>query len=119
MGRLELPDAYPDWRTVMTYQLRYLGESDQEPETLTSESLETALRTARLRLDQSGVTSVALMSDGFVVRTLTRTDGPLVTLDDQILANAGIYHFGPPPGGDRPAGRVGRDQGRGPADDRG
>ncbi len=78
----------------MTYQLRYVPDDERDPETLICESLEAAVRAARVRLQQAGVSSVVLMSDGFVVRALTCTDGPVGAADDQILANAGIYRLG-------------------------
>lgn len=78
----------------MTYQLRYLGEGGPDPETVPADSLEAAVRTAQNRLQQAGVTGVALMADGFVVCTFSRSDGLLGLLDDQILASAGIYRFG-------------------------
>lgn len=86
----------------MTFQLRYLGEGDRDPETLTCGCLEDAMTTARRRLQENDVTAVALMSDGFVIRTLTRDDRPSARIDGQVLANAGIYCFGSssPGGGD-------------------
>lgn len=90
----------------MTFQLRYLGEGDRDPETLTCGSLEDAVTTARRRLQENDVTAVALMSDGFVIRTLTRDDRPSGRIDAQVLASAGIYCFGSPsPEDGRPARR--------------
>lgn len=80
----------------MKYQIRYLGESGPDPETLSGRSLEVAVQAARERLEQTGAVALALMSDGFVVCTLTRTEGEVVALCDQTLANAGIYRFNAP-----------------------
>lgn len=77
----------------MKFQLRFLGSNPPDPETLLCTSLNEAVIEAQSRLALLGLDEAVLMSEGFVVRTFPPVYDTGAALDDQTLANAGIYRF--------------------------